>query len=210
VRTQTQQLGATQQLRTVAQAIYEHFTADPVLFETFAAEVVRLMDQNVTYLEVTRPSRDGGRDGIGGYRIGMAQNCVTVEFAIEAKCHAPRAGLGVKVVSRLISRLRHRQFGIVVTTSFLARQAYEEIVEDQHPIIVCSGGDIAELILTKLGLHSISEVRAWLRSAFPINKNETSASDRMTAAPRGPNPSPADGAATANKQDGQLAVWSDK
>ena len=71
------------------------------------------------------------------------------DFALEAKCHGPTGGLGVKVLSRLISRLRHRQFGILVTTTFLAPQAYQELVEDQQPIVVCSGGDLAELLIEK-------------------------------------------------------------
>jgi len=168
VRNHAQHLGGTDQLRSLGRAVYEHFSSDPVRFETFAAEVVRLMDQNVTALDVTRPSVDGGRDGVGRYRIGMSQNYVTVDFAMEAKCYEPQSGLGVKLVSRLISRLRHRQFGVLVTTSFRARQAYEEIVEDQHPIIVCAGGDIAELLVGKVGLHSAGEVRSWLATAYPI------------------------------------------
>ena len=71
--------------------------------------------------------------GIGRYRIGQAQNCVTVDFALEAKCHSLSAGLGVKVLSRLISRLKHRQFGILVTTTFLSHQAYQELVEGSAP-----------------------------------------------------------------------------
>ena len=112
--------------------------------------------------------RDGGRDGIGGYQIGMSQNYVTVAFAMEAKCYEPNSGLGVTVISRLISRLRHRQFGVLVTTSFLARQAYEAIVEDQHPIIVCSGGDVAELLITKVGVHTVDEAREWLARTYPV------------------------------------------
>jgi Restriction endonuclease len=125
------------------------------------------MDPNIVDLDVTRPSRDGGRDGVGRYRIGLPQNCVTVDFAMEAKCYEPGSGLGVKVVSRLISRLRHRQFGILVTTTYLADQAYQEIVEDQHPIVVCAGGDIASLLIAKVGLHSRSDADAWLSGTYP-------------------------------------------
>jgi hypothetical protein len=125
------------------------------------------MDPNIVDLNVTRASRDGGRDGVGRYRIGMPQNCVTADFAMEAKCYEPGSGLCVKVVSRLISRLRHRQFGILVTTTYLADQAYQAIVEDQHPIVVCAGGDIASLLIAKIGLHSPSDVDAWLSSTYP-------------------------------------------
>ena len=54
-------------------------------------------------------------------------------FALEAKCYAPGHGVGVRETSRLISRLRYRQFGVLVTTSHLDSQAYQEIREDGHP-----------------------------------------------------------------------------
>ncbi len=37
------------------------------------------------------------------------------------------ATVGVADVARLISRLRQRQFGVFVTTSVVARQAYKEV-----------------------------------------------------------------------------------
>jgi hypothetical protein len=168
VRKPAQQLGPTANEREIAEAVYSHFKEFPHLFEHFAADIVRLMDPNVVSLDVTRASRDGGRDGVGRYRIGLSQNCVTVDFAMEAKCYEPGAGLGVKVVSRLISRLRHRQFGILVTTTYLGDQAYQEIVDDQHPIIVCAGGDVARLLIGNLGLHSQAEVREWLPKTYPL------------------------------------------
>jgi hypothetical protein len=167
-RSSDEQLGRTPQQRAVAGAVYQHFKESSVAFEHFAASIARMMDANIVSLDVTRPSRDGGRDGIGRYRIGQAQNCVTVDFALEAKCHAPTGGLGVKVLSRLISRLRHRQFGILVTTTFLSPQAYQELVEDQHPIVVCSGGDLAELLIEKQGLSSAVDTASWLRVNFPV------------------------------------------
>jgi len=178
-RSPQQQLGVTPLQREIAQAMYEHFRGFPTAFEHFAAGLARMMDANIVALDVTRPSRDGGRDGIGRYRIGQPQNCVTVDFALEAKCHNPRSGLGVKVLSRLISRLRHRQFGILVTTSFLADQAYQELVEDDHPIVVCAGGDIAEILIEKAGLTSASDAKLWFARTYPI---ERSAGPEVTVA----------------------------
>jgi hypothetical protein len=104
----------------------------------------------------------------GKYRLGLPQNCVTVEFAMEAKCYARNSGVGVKAVSRLISRLRQRQFGILVTTSYLADQAYQEIVDDEHPIVICAGGDIAELLVAKGGFKSGKELSEWLQLNYPL------------------------------------------
>lgn len=170
VRSKAQQLGDQRQ-REIAEAIHAHFSADPFLFEQFAADIVSLMDPNVVSIDVTRASRDGGRDGVGRYRIGQHQNCVTVDFAVEAKSYKPSSGLGVEVISRLISRLRHRQFGMLVTTSYLGDQPYKELVEDDHPIVVCAGGDVADLLISKRDITSAAAASAWLRSAYPIKVN---------------------------------------
>lgn len=166
VRSKAQQLGDPRH-REIADAVHAHFAARPHAFEQFAADIVRLMDPNVVGLDVTRASRDGGRDAVGKYRIGQPQNCVTVDFTMEAKCYKPSSGLGVEVMSRLISRLRHRQFGMLVTTSYLGDQPYKEIVEDEHPIVVCSGGDLADLLISKRDLASAAAVKAWLDHAYP-------------------------------------------
>lgn len=166
-RTKQQQLGRSPLHREIGSAIFEHFAGNAIAFEHFAADVARMMDPNIVSLDVTRPSRDGGRDGVGRYRIGQAQNCVTVDFAIEAKCHSPSNGLGVRVLARLISRLRHRQFGMLITTSFLADQAYDELVEDRHPIVVCAAGDIAELLIERAGVGSRAAALQWLATSYP-------------------------------------------
>ena len=72
--------------------------------------------------------------------------------------------VGVKDLSRLISRLRHRQFGVLVTTSHVALQAYKEIKGDGHPIVIIAAQDIVNLML-KAGLGDVFELRKWL-SAF--------------------------------------------
>jgi hypothetical protein len=69
----------------------------------------------------------------------------------------------------LISRLRHREFGVFVTTGYVGKQAYEEIRGDEQPIIVICGRDIAEL-LKKHGHPTPSAVKAWLEATFPHGK----------------------------------------
>ena len=128
-------------------------------------KIAQLMDPNITSLQHTRFTKDGGRDAIGKYKIGSYCDGVEVEFALEAKRYAYNDGVGVKEVSRLVSRLRHRQFGILVTTSFVAKQAYQEIKEDGHPVVIISGGDILR-ILYEAGIKTIEEVKIWLNNNF--------------------------------------------
>lgn len=143
--------------------IYQHFKDNPVAFEKCAAELARIYDPHIIHYNLTRPSRDGGRDAIGLYRIGQGASSITVDFALEAKCYNLNNSVGVKETSRLISRLRHRQFGILVTTSFLNEQAYKEIKDDQHPIVIITAVDIIA-ILKSAGVSTAQAVLHWLES----------------------------------------------
>ena len=152
--------------RAIVAAIRSRFEYTPVQFEECAAKLVQLMDSQFVSYDVTRPSRDGGRDAIGLYRIGFGAASIQVDYALEAKCYGPENSVGTREVARLISRLRHRQFGVIVTTSFLHSQAYQEIREDKHPVIVVSARDIVH-ILAKAGLTSVVDVNNWLSANFP-------------------------------------------
>lgn len=142
--------------------ILDRFSTSPHAFEAFAAEIIRLfLGEAVVAIDLTRPVRDGGRDAVGKYLVGRGASSVAVEFSMEAKCYSPSNSVGVKELSRLISRLRHRQFGILVTTSWVHYQAYREIKEDGHPIIVISGGDVIRILKDK-GIPSRESLNAWL------------------------------------------------
>jgi len=149
--------------------IWRYFASAPHRFEGFAADLWLMSDDRVASVDVTRPTRDGGRDATGDFLIGPRSDPITIDFALEAKCYALTNGVGVKEVSRLISRLRARQFGILVTTSYLADQAYQEIREDGHPIVVIAGIDIVE-ILSNVGFRTPSDVLGYLNSYHPAPK----------------------------------------
>jgi hypothetical protein len=114
------------------------------------------------------------RDAIGKYVLGLHQDPVYAEFSLEAKCYRPpfvttesANTVGVKEVARLISRIRHRQFGVLVTTSIIARQAYEEVRSDKHPIIFICGKDIADTLVEN-GFNTKELVNGLLEKDFGI------------------------------------------
>jgi len=150
----------TDELTAYVKLVYNFYKDDPFSFERCAMELAKLYMVNIHAYEITRPWRDGGRDAIGTYRIGHGAGAIDVEFAMEAKCYDMNTGIGVKPLSRLISRLRHRQFGILVTTSYLDSQAYQELVQDGHPVVVISAGDLALKLKEKFG--SLEKVKTWL------------------------------------------------
>lgn len=161
VRSKQRQIPDTPELAAYVNLVYELYKDDPHTFERCAMELARLFMPAIRHWEITRPWRDGGRDALGTYRIGHGAGAIDVDFAMEAKCYGMNNGVGIKPLSRLISRLRHRQFGILVTTSYLDTQAYQELVQDAHPVVVISSGDIAAKLKERFG--SLDNVRIWLQ-----------------------------------------------
>lgn len=170
-RTVEQQTPETALKASILGRVWRHFKEAPIAFEAFAARIYQMTDARVIIDEITRGTIDGGRDAVGRYLIGLGEDPVYAEFSLEAKCYRPPVDgetantVGVKEVSRLISRIRHRQFGVLVTTSLIARQAYEEVRGDRHPIVFISGRDIAE-ILIKNGFNTEDRVAALLNDEF--------------------------------------------
>jgi hypothetical protein len=108
-----------------------------------------MMDDRFVNPQVTPAVRDGGRDVIAQYRVGHDLHQVLLSASVEAKLWNPRQAVGVKPMMRLLSRLKHRDMGVFVTTSFFERQVQQELIEDGHPVILVSGGDIARLLISR-------------------------------------------------------------
>ncbi|MEJ3750049.1 restriction endonuclease [Actinomycetes bacterium KLBMP 9797] len=150
----------------ILQLVRDWFAADPHQFEQCAVQLWRMIAPATGQVEVTPRSRDGGRDAVGDYVLGPAADPVRLDFALEAKCYADGNSVGVREMSRLISRLRHRMFGVFVTTSHFDAQAYREVRDDSHPIILICGRDIVDALRSH-GHGTPAAVRGWLANNFP-------------------------------------------
>lgn len=145
--------------------IRNRYQDNPYGFEACATDIISKMDSNFIDFSLTRPWRDGGRDAVGFYSIstgGKANYPLKIDCALEAKCYSANNAVHVRQMSRLISRIRYRQFGIMVTTSYVDSQAYSEVVEDGHPILIVTASDIAT-ILRNSGINSLN-IEVWLDS----------------------------------------------
>ena len=162
IRDKSQQLPSSAADREILDLIFSHYKDDPYGFEYCAMEIARLSLSSIHRWELTRPWRDGGRDAIGAFRIGRGLGAIDVEFALEAKCYGLQSSVGVRELSRLISRLRHRQFGILVTTSYLAKQAYQELKDDRHPVVVIAASDVISILKDKIG--DVERIRSWVKA----------------------------------------------
>ena len=172
IRTVEEQLPNDPLRRLILLTVWKHFSDQPLTFEAFAARLFRMMDARVSIDLITRASVDGGRDAVGRYALGLEADPVFAEFSLEAKCYRPGLEderintVGVKETSRLISRIRHREFGVLVTTSAIGKQAYSEIREDRHPIILIAGKDITDVLIDN-GLSDAEAVKTFLDREFP-------------------------------------------
>ncbi|MEA4866610.1 MAG: restriction endonuclease [Sphaerochaeta sp.] len=147
------------------EAIRSHYKTDPFGFEQCAIDLVSKMDNRFVSFDLTRPWRDGGRDALGYYAIGSggkANRPLRIDCALEAKCYGLRNAVGVRQMSRLISRIRYRQFGIMVTTSYVDSQAYKEVIEDGHPILIVTASDIGTIL--RNSAITTGNITSWLGS----------------------------------------------
>jgi hypothetical protein len=162
IRSRHEQLPTSKQDEILLSMVRAHYSDNAFAFEICAAEIARMALGHVSSLHLTRPYRDGGRDGIGSLQVGQTVGSIDISFALEAKCYSMRNSVGVREVSRLISRIKHREFGILVTTSYVGDQAYREVIDDGHPIVLITGRDVVEL-LRREGVSTQAKLRQWLR-----------------------------------------------
>lgn len=165
IPSQYEQLQCDDEGKNCLEFIRSHYKNNPYGFEACAVDLARKMDNNFTDFILTRPWRDGGRDAIGYYSIsqgGHSNYPLKIDCALEAKCYSDNNSVGVREMSRLISRIRYRQFGILITTSFVNSQAYGEVVEDGHPILIVTASNIAEIL--RRNAISMATIDNWLRS----------------------------------------------
>lgn len=141
-------------------------------FEFATASIVNMMDDKFMNLEVTRAVRDGGRDVVGKYRVGHDLHQLLLSVSIEAKQW--KKAIGVREVMRLLSRIKHRDMGVFVTTSYFDRQVQKELIEDGHPVIMVSGGDIARLLIAE-GIEG-QALKRWIER---VKTESVSADDKL-------------------------------
>ena len=151
-----------------------YYKDNPYGFESCATDLIAKMDNHFIDFNLTRPWRDGGRDALGIYSISTGNNSsnypLKFDCALEAKCYDVNNSVGVKQMSRLISRIRYRQFGIMVTTSYVNSQAYQEVVEDGHPILIVTASDIAQIIRqNNINSNNIYDWLEYVDGLYKIN-----------------------------------------
>ena len=161
VRTREEQIPANKDDQSLLQHLVSHFEFDSYGFEFVALEIWKLVSKEPVTGEVTRKSADSGRDANGQVYVGPENDLLPLEFILEAKCYSRNNSVGVKETSRLVSRIRENQFGVLVTTSYVAKTAYEEVREGIRPVVILCGTDIISALRAN-GIYSKKLLDQWL------------------------------------------------
>ena len=93
---------------------------------------------------LTRPGGDGGVDFVGRLDIGSSSANTPIVVLGQAKCLTTGSSINADQVARVVARLRRGWIGVYVTTGHFTQRAQIEIVDDQYPLVLVSGLDLAE------------------------------------------------------------------
>lgn len=154
--------------------LYRYFSSEPYKFLHFAAGIYSQTDSKIALERARRHASDGAYTVNGEFRLGIDADPVQMGFLLEAKCYNPgigtrkRKSVGAKEMLKLISRMGKRQFGVMVTTSVVAQQAYEEFRKQNHPVVCIAGADIIDILISN-NITSVRQLAEWLSDNYPTN-----------------------------------------
>lgn len=130
------------------QFVYEYFDGRKHDFEAVAsavaARVLRGAGHNYREGWITRRSGDGGADFVGRIDLGTGLIGTSLVVLGQAKCVRLDGLVTAEQIARVVARLRRGWIGIYVTTGAFSEPAQLEMVEDQYPIVLVSGLELAD------------------------------------------------------------------
>ena len=142
---------------SLLQDIRKYYTDKEVEFEGLAARIAAsVIGGQCERKWVTRASRDGGIDFVCLLPIGEPQSRTGVVVLGQAKCLLPNHTVTPEDLARLVARLRRGWIGAYVTTGTFTDQAQEEVLADNYPLLLISGGTVAREVQRILNAERVS------------------------------------------------------
>ena len=133
----------------ILKKIYTFFSKrDRHHFEYFALRITQEIFESsgAKFLSgwVTQKSSDGGIDFVARNDVGNGLAKIKTIIIGQAKCEGisePTNGVGI---SRTVARLKRGWIGVYVTTSYFSNSVQKEVLDDQSPIMLINGLQIAK------------------------------------------------------------------
>jgi hypothetical protein len=134
-------------------------------FEVLASAVAAhiLSKSGAVYREgwITPSSRDHGTDFVGRLTLGSGFASTKLVVLGQAKCEGIDSPTGGMHVARTVARLRRGWIGVYVTTSYYSEPVQREVFEDQYPLILVNGRQLAEISMLLARESGHSEVPSY-------------------------------------------------
>lgn len=150
------------------ESLYRFYDGRKHAFELLASRVAAevLRESGARYKEgwLSRSSGDGGVDFIGRIDMGSISASTPVVVLGQAKCIQPTSSISPEQVARVVARLRRGWIGVYVTTGSFSRQAQVEIIDDQYPVVLISGGTLAATVRRMAQANHGGDLSALLQS----------------------------------------------
>lgn len=128
--------------------IYRAFDGHRHAFELLAARVAaEILGSSYREGWLTRSGGDGGVDFVGRIDVGGVGATAPLVVLGQAKCVQPDTSISPDQVARVVARLRRGWVGVFVTTGHYSRQAQVEVIDDQYPLLMVSGQELAACAL---------------------------------------------------------------
>jgi len=152
----------------VLHQLYRFYDDRKHAFELLASRVAAavMRESGARYKEgwLSRSSGDGGVDFIGRIDMGSLAASTPVVVLGQAKCIKPSSSVSPEQIARVVARLRRGWIGVYVTTGSFSKQAQIEIIDDQYPVVLISGGTLAAAVRRMAESDHGGDVTAVLQS----------------------------------------------
>ncbi len=150
--------------------IYRFYTTNKKKhnFELLASKVTKniLIENCKKYIDgwITQRGSDGGADFISRMDIGTSNLSIVKQVIYgQAKCTKINVPISGKDISRTVARLRRGWLGAFVTTSFFSDSLQNEVIEDEYPIMLICGLDLANEVLKMMRATGYKNVNDFLK-----------------------------------------------
>ena len=143
-------------------SIMQHYADRKHRFELLAEHVVQdvVVSSGMDYVTgwITPRSADGGADFIGRLDVGQGLGGTRLVLLGQAKCEKASVPTNGNHIARTVARLRRGWLGAYVTTSFFSRPVQAEVIDDEYPIMLIGGAQVAsslEKAMFEIGAHDV-------------------------------------------------------
>jgi hypothetical protein len=150
----------------ILHTVVQHYANQKHRFELLAEHVVEdlVTASGIDYVKgwITPRSADGGADFVGRLDVGQGLAGTSLVLLGQAKCEQVHSPTGGNHIARTVARLRRGWIGAYVTTSFFSRPVQAEVIDDEYPIMLIGGRDVAATVEKTMLERGVDNIDAFL------------------------------------------------